>query len=278
MDLHSLTLHEAQQRLVAGDLTAVRLTEAVLERIDSVEPTVRAFLSLDRQGALRQAEAADAARAAGRGGPLCGLPLALKDVLCTTDLPTTCGSRMLEHFVAPYDATVVTRLREAGAVLLGKLAMDEFAMGSTSEHCAFQVVQNPWKPGHVAGGSSGGSAAAVAADECLASLGSDTGGSIRQPASLCGTVGLKPTYGRVSRYGLVAFASSLDQVGPLTKDVRDCALMLNAICGHDPLDSTSIDRPVPDYPGSRIRDGRDGNARDAGPARGKPARRRHRRT
>ena len=257
MDLHSLTLHEAQQRLVAGDLTAVRLTEAVLERIDSVEPTVRAFLSLDRQGALRQAEAADAARAAGRGGPLCGLPLALKDVLCTTDLPTTCGSRMLEHFVAPYDATVVTRLREAGAVLLGKLAMDEFAMGSTSEHCAFQVVQNPWKPGHVAGGSSGGSAAAVAADECLASLGSDTGGSLRQPASLCGTVGLKPTYGRVSRYGLVAFASSLDQVGPLTKDVRDCALMLNAICGHDPLDSTSIDRPVPDFTAS-LQDGLQG--------------------
>ena len=257
MDLHSLTLHEAQQRLVAGDLTAVRLTEAVLERIDSVEPTVRAFLSLDRQGALRQAEAADAARAAGRGGPLCGLPLALKDVLCTTDLPTTCGSRMLEHFVAPYDATVVTRLREAGAVLLGKLAMDEFAMGSTSEHCAFQVVQNPWKPGHVAGGSSGGSAAAVAADECLAPLGSDTGGSIRQPASLCGTVGLKPTYGRVSRYGLVAFASSLDQVGPLTKDVRDCALMLNAICGHDPLDSTSIDRPVPDFTAS-LQDGLQG--------------------
>jgi aspartyl-tRNA(Asn)/glutamyl-tRNA(Gln) amidotransferase subunit A len=219
----------------------------VLERIDTVEPTVRAFLSLDREGAIAQAEAADTARAAGRGGPLCGLPLALKDVLCTTDLPTTCGSRMLEHFVAPYDATVVSRLRQAGAVLLGKLAMDEFAMGSTSEHCAFQVVQNPWKPGHVAGGSSGGSAAAVAADECLAALGSDTGGSIRQPASLCGTVGLKPTYGRVSRYGLVAFASSLDQVGPLTKDVRDCALMLNAICGHDPLDSTSIDRPVPDF-------------------------------
>ena len=247
MELHALTLHEAQQRLAAGDLTAVRLTEAVLERIDSVEPTVRAYLSLDREGAIAQAEAADAARAAGRGGPLCGLPLALKDVLCTTDQPTTCGSRMLEHFVAPYDATVVSRLRQAGAVLLGKLAMDEFAMGSTSEHCAFQVVQNPWKPGHVAGGSSGGSAAAVAADECLASLGSDTGGSIRQPASLCGTVGMKPTYGRVSRYGLVAFASSLDQVGPLTKDVRDCALMLNAICGHDPLDSTSIDRPVPDF-------------------------------
>ena len=257
MELHALTLHEAQQRLAAGDLTAVRLTEAVLERIDSVEPTVRAYLSLDREGAIAQAEAADAARAAGRGGPLCGLPLALKDVLCTTNLPTTCGSRMLEHFVAPYDATVVSRLRQAGAVLLGKLAMDEFAMGSTSEHCAFQVVQNPWKPGHVAGGSSGGSAAAVAADECLASLGSDTGGSIRQPASLCGTVGLKPTYGRVSRYGLVAFASSLDQVGPLTKDVRDCALMLNAICGHDPLDSTSIDRPVPDFTAS-LQDGLQG--------------------
>ncbi|MDX9833822.1 MAG: Asp-tRNA(Asn)/Glu-tRNA(Gln) amidotransferase subunit GatA [Desulfobulbus sp.] len=247
MELHALTLHEAQQRLDAGDLTSVRLTEAVLDRIDAVEETVRAYLSLDREGALHQAVEADAARAAGRGGPLCGLPVAIKDLLCTTTLPTTCGSRMLEHFIAPYDATVVTRLREAGSVLLGKLAMDEFAMGSTGEYCAFQVVQNPWKPGYVPGGSSGGSAAAVAADECLASLGSDTGGSIRQPASFCGTVGMKPTYGRVSRYGVVAFASSLDQVGPLTKDVRDCSLMLNAICGHDPLDSTSIDLPVPDF-------------------------------
>jgi aspartyl-tRNA(Asn)/glutamyl-tRNA(Gln) amidotransferase subunit A len=162
-------------------------------------------------------------------------------------MPTTCGSRILEHFVAPYNATVVNKLADAGSVLLGKLAMDEFAMGSSSENCAFQVPQNPWKLGYVAGGSSGGSAAAVAADECCASLGSDTGGSIRQPASLCGIVGMKPTYGRVSRYGLVAFASSLDQVGPLTKDVRDCALMMNVICGYDPLDSTSINVPVPDY-------------------------------
>ena len=165
-------------------------------------------------------------------------------------MPTTCGSRILEHFVAPYDATVITRLNQAGSVLLGKLAMDEFAMGSTSENCAFQTPNNPWKIGYVAGGSSGGSAAAVAADECFASLGTDTGGSIRQPASLCGTVGMKPTYGRVSRYGLVAFASSLDQVGPLTKDVRDCALMMNTISGYDPLDSTSINIPVPDYTGA----------------------------
>jgi aspartyl-tRNA(Asn)/glutamyl-tRNA(Gln) amidotransferase subunit A len=219
----------------------------VLARIDQVEPKVQAYLALDREGALRQAEAADIRRKGGLGGSLNGLPLAIKDVLCTTSMPTTCGSRMLQHFVAPYDATVVSKLADAGSVLLGKLAMDEFAMGSTSENCAFQIPHNPWKLGYVAGGSSGGSAAAVAADECLASLGSDTGGSIRQPASLCGTVGMKPTYGRVSRYGLVAFASSLDQVGPLTKDVRDCALMMNAISGYDPLDSTSINLPVPDF-------------------------------
>ena len=247
MEYFSLTLHEALRRLEAGEVTSVALTESVLARIDDVEPTVRAYLALDGEGALHQAEQADIARGKGQGGPLCGIPLAIKDVLCTTSMPTTCGSRMLEHFIAPYDATVVTRLAQAGSVLLGKLAMDEFAMGSTSEHCAFKVPRNPWNPNHVTGGSSGGSAAAVAADECFASLGTDTGGSIRQPASLCGTVGMKPTYGRVSRYGLVAFASSLDQVGPLTKDVRDCALMMNVISGHDPLDSTSIDRPVPDY-------------------------------
>jgi len=233
--------------LDAGEVSSVALTESVLTRIEAVEPKVQAYLALDREGALRQAEQADTLRKNGQAGPLCGIPVAVKDVLCTTSMPTTCGSRILEHFIAPYNATAVTKLAEAGSVLLGKLAMDEFAMGSTSENCAFQVPHNPWQTGYVAGGSSGGSAAAVAADECFASLGSDTGGSIRQPASLCGTVGMKPTYGRVSRYGLVAFASSLDQVGPLTKDVRDCALLMNAICGHDPLDSTSIDLPVPDF-------------------------------
>jgi aspartyl/glutamyl-tRNA(Asn/Gln) amidotransferase, A subunit len=247
MEYFSLTLQEALSRLDAGEVSSVALTESVLARISAVEPTVQAYLTLDREQALRQAEQADIARRNGQAGPLCGIPIAIKDVLCTTSMPTTCGSRMLEHFIAPYDATVVTRLAQAGSVLLGKLAMDEFAMGSTSENCAFKVPRNPWNPDYVTGGSSGGSAAAVAADECFASLGSDTGGSIRQPASFCGTVGMKPTYGRVSRYGLVAFASSLDQVGPLTKDVRDCALMMNVISGYDPMDSTSIDRKTPEY-------------------------------
>ncbi|MBM9613124.1 Asp-tRNA(Asn)/Glu-tRNA(Gln) amidotransferase subunit GatA [Desulfobulbus rhabdoformis] len=250
MELSALTVHEALDLLDSGETTSVALTEAVLNRIDQVEPKVQAYLALDREGALRQAEEADSQRKNGQGGSLCGVPLAIKDVLCTTTMPTTCGSRMLENFVAPYDATTVLKLNDAGSVLLGKLAMDEFAMGSTSENCAFSTPHNPWKLGYVAGGSSGGSAAAVAADECFATLGSDTGGSIRQPASLCGTVGMKPTYGRVSRYGLVAFASSLDQVGPLTKDVRDCALMMNAISGHDPLDSTSIKVDVPDFTAS----------------------------
>ncbi len=247
MEHYAFTLHGALDLLDSGAVTSVALTESVLARIDAVEPQVQAYLALDREGAMRQAEQADHLRKIGQGGPLCGVPLAVKDVLCTTSMPTTCGSRILEHFVAPYDATVITRLAQAGSVLLGKLAMDEFAMGSTSENCAFQTPNNPWKIGYVAGGSSGGSAAAVAADECFASLGTDTGGSIRQPASLCGTVGMKPTYGRVSRYGLVAFASSLDQVGPLTKDVQDCALMMNTISGYDPQDSTSIQLPVPDY-------------------------------
>ena len=198
---------------------------------------------------MAAAEEADKKLQAGQGGMLCGLPLSIKDVLCTATMPTTCGSKMLEGFVPPYNATVVEKLLNADAVLLGKVSMDEFAMGSTNENCAYKdkVPENPWKAGYVAGGSSGGSAASVAAGECLGSLGSDTGGSIRQPASLCGVVGMKPTYGRVSRYGLVAFASSLDQVGPLTKDVADCALMLNAIAGHDARDSTSIRQEVPDY-------------------------------
>ena len=247
MELYSLTLTQAREKLARGEITSVELTEAVLDRIGRVEDRVRAYLYLDRDGALARAEEADLLRREGRAGELLGIPLSVKDVLCTSTMPTTCGSRMLENFIPPYDATVISRLNDAGAVILGKVAMDEFAMGSTSENCAFQVPVNPWKQGYVSGGSSGGSAAAVAADECFASLGSDTGGSIRQPASLCGIVGMKPTYGRVSRYGLVAFASSLDQIGPLTRDVADCALMMNVIAGHDHRDSTSINRGVPDY-------------------------------
>ncbi len=252
MNPYSLTLARAREKLEQGEITSVELTEAVLSRIDQVEGRVRAYLHLDRDGALARAAEADQMRQEGRAGELLGIPLSVKDVLCTSTMPTTCGSRMLENFIPPYDATVIERLHRAGGVILGKVAMDEFAMGSTSENCAFQVPVNPWKEGYVSGGSSGGSAAAVAADECFASLGSDTGGSIRQPASLCGIVGMKPTYGRVSRYGLVAFASSLDQVGPLTRDVRDCALMMNVIAGYDDRDSTSIDREVPDYTASLV--------------------------
>ncbi len=239
-----MTIAQAREKLARGEISSVELVQSVLARIDAVEDRTKAYLALDREGALAAAEEADRK---GGDGPLHGIPLSVKDVFCTKNLPTTCGSKMLAGFIPPYDATVIERLSDAGAIMLGKVAMDEFAMGSTSENCAFQVPENPWKPGYVTGGSSGGSAAAVAAEECFASLGSDTGGSIRQPASLCGIVGMKPTYGRVSRYGLVAFASSLDQVGPLTKDVRDCALMMNVIAGHDPRDSTSIVRDVPDY-------------------------------
>lgn len=242
-----LTIAEACAQMDEGSLTALALTESCLARIEDVEKDVHAFISIDREGALCQAEQADAQRKEGRGGKLCGIPLSIKDLLATKGLRTTCGSKILENFVPPYDATVVARLKEEGAVILGKTTMDEFAMGSTSETCAFGVPQNPWKKGYVAGGSSGGSAAAVAAYECFASLGSDTGGSIRQPASLCGIVGMKPTYGRVSRYGLTAFASSLDQVGPLCRNVTDCALMMSVISGFDPLDSTSVKKEVPGY-------------------------------
>ncbi len=259
MDLHTLTLRQAQKKLAAREITAVALTEAMLARIEQMDGTIRAYLSLHPDQAMAAAELADKKLAQGQGGMLCGLPLSIKDVLCTATMPTTCGSKMLEGFTPPYNATVVEKLLAEDAVLLGKVSMDEFAMGSTNENCAYKdkIPQNPWKLGYVAGGSSGGSAASVAAGECLASLGSDTGGSIRQPASLCGVVGMKPTYGRVSRYGLVAFASSLDQVGPLTKDVADCALMMQAIAGHDQRDSTSARCAVPDY-SAALQDGMKG--------------------
>jgi len=247
MSLHKLTIHELQEMLTRRQVSAVELTKDVLDRIEKVEDRVKAYITLDPEGALKQAEAADKELKEGTGGLLCGIPLSIKDVLCTEGMRTTCGSRILENFVPPYDASSIVKLKQAGGVLLGKVSMDEFAMGSTSENCAFGPPRNPWNTEYICGGSSGGSAASVAADECIASLGTDTGGSIRQPASHCGVVGLKPTYGRVSRYGLVAFASSLDQIGPLTKDVTDCALMMNVISGYDPKDSTSVNREVPDY-------------------------------
>ena len=251
---YDFTIHEAHQLLKKRELSSVELTKGVLERIHHVEDKVRCFVTITEDAALAQAKDADERIKAGKLSPLTGIPALIKDNMCTRGVKTTCSSKMLQNFVPPYDAAVVERLKAAGMVMLGKGNMDEFAMGSSTENSAFFATHNPWDLKRVPGGSSGGSAASVAAGEAVYSLGSDTGGSIRQPAGFCSVVGLKPTYGLVSRYGLVAFASSLDQIGPLTKDATDCALVMNVIAGHDPRDSTSVDQPVPDYTKSLVPD------------------------
>ncbi|MBL9211068.1 MAG: Asp-tRNA(Asn)/Glu-tRNA(Gln) amidotransferase subunit GatA [Opitutaceae bacterium] len=247
-ELHFHSIAEAAAQLEAKTLSAVELTQAVIARTKAVEPRVRAFLSTDEATALAQAAASDARRAAGHArGPLDGIPVGLKDVIAVKNQPLTAGSRMLANFVSPYDSTAAAKLQQAGAVLWGRLNCDEFAMGSSNENSAFHPTGNPWDVSRVPGGSSGGSAAALAAGEALATLGSDTGGSIRQPAALCGVVGIKPTYGLVSRYGLIAYASSLDQIGPFARTVEDAAIVLRAIAGHDERDSTSFRTEIPDY-------------------------------
>lgn len=242
-----MTLLEVQEVLREREITAVELTQFYLERIRKHDGAVNAYLRTTEEEALKMAGDADGKIRQGEGRPLLGVPLGIKDIFCTKGIETTCASQILKGFIPPYDATVIRRLNEQGYVHLGRLNMDEFAMGSSTENSSFQVTKNPWDLMRIPGGSSGGSAASVAAGLCAAALGTDTGGSIRQPAGLCGVVGMKPTYGRVSRYGLIAFASSLDQIGPLTKNVTDCAVMMNAIAGYDPMDSTSIPEPVPDY-------------------------------
>lgn len=247
MELADLTLVALRERLREGSVTSVAATEAILQRIVDLDNGLRAYLTVSDTLALEMAQEADERRARGEDGPLLGVPIAVKDIICTRGVETTAGSRILEGFIPPYDATVVERLRDAGAVILGKTNTDEFAMGSSTENSGYVNTRNPWDLSRVPGGSSGGSAAAVAARLAYGALGTDTGGSVRQPASFCGVVGLRPTYGRVSRRGVVAFASSLDQVGPFGRTVRDCAALLQVLAGHDARDSTSLDEPTPDY-------------------------------
>jgi aspartyl-tRNA(Asn)/glutamyl-tRNA(Gln) amidotransferase subunit A len=254
-DIAFLPAHALHEMILSGDTTSRAVTESVLHNIRSRDPLIKAYLKVMEEEALVVAEEVDAKVKAGkRIHPLSGIPLALKDLLCMRGTETTCASKILENFIAPYDATVVEKLHAVDSVIIGKTNMDEFAMGSSTENSAFGATRNPWDPTRAPGGSSGGSAAAVAAGEAIIALGSDTGGSIRQPAAFCGVVGLKPTYGRVSRYGLVAFASSLDQIGPLTRDVRDATLVMNVIAGHDPRDSTSADTESPDFTKSLLND------------------------
>jgi aspartyl-tRNA(Asn)/glutamyl-tRNA(Gln) amidotransferase subunit A len=245
--MHNKTIAELSQGLASGEFSSVELTQAHLDRIKRLDPTYNSFITVTEDAALASAQQADNQRAAGNAGDLTGIPIAQKDLFCTEGVRTTCASKILDNFIAPYDATIVTKFNDAGAVCVGKTNMDEFAMGSSNENSAYGVVKNPWDTNAVPGGSSGGSAAAVAARLVPGSTGSDTGGSIRQPAALCGVTGLKPTYGRVSRWGMIAYASSLDQAGPFARTAEDCAFLLNAMAGFDTKDSTSIDQAVPDY-------------------------------
>ncbi len=247
MELHELNISSARKLLLEREITSFDLTQVLLQRIEKFDENIGAFLTIDKERALEQAKKADEDIANNNVSALTGIPIALKDLLCTKGIKTTCGSKILDNFIPQYDGTIVSKLKENGAVIIGKTNLDEFAMGSSTENSSYQITRNPWNKDHVPGGSSGGSAAAVTAGFCCAALGTDTGGSIRQPASHCSVVGLKPTYGRVSRFGLVSYGSSLDQIGPITKDVKDAALLMNVISGNDKMDSTSAKIDVPDF-------------------------------